>query len=143
MTNILNTIINTKELSIFASAIKITNLDKILSSNCDFTVFAPNNLAFTQLSTVNSSILTQDIWQLTEILNIHIVAGQFGYHELLKMDRHGCHEVMLTTIDSSLLHINLSDGIRIGNSTVLSTDGSATNGVIHVIDRVVMPAVQI
>jgi uncharacterized surface protein with fasciclin (FAS1) repeats len=140
MTNILNTIANIRELSIFAGAIKITSLDQILNSSCEFTVFAPNNLAFAQLSTVNSDILTKDILSLTAMLSMHIIAGKFGYQQLLRMNQDRCHEVILTTIDSSSLHINISDGMKIGNSTVLSTDGSATNGVIHVIDCVVMSA---
>jgi uncharacterized surface protein with fasciclin (FAS1) repeats len=46
MADILNTVFNTRELSIFATAIKITSLDKVLTTDCDFTIFAPNNLAF-------------------------------------------------------------------------------------------------
>jgi uncharacterized surface protein with fasciclin (FAS1) repeats len=139
MSNVLNTIFNTRELSIFATAIKITSLDKILADSCDYTIFAPNNLAFAQLSKVNLHILTDDIWLLTEILSIHMVTGRFGYQDLLKMCKQGDPEVILTAIDSSPLKVNLSDGIKVGKSTVLSTDTSASNGMIHLIDRVMIP----
>ncbi len=142
MTNILNTILNTRELSIFSTAIKITSLDQILDSRCDYTVFAPNNIAFAQLSKVNLDILTKDTVLLTEILNMHIVFGEFGYQDLLKMCAKDEQDIMLTSIDSSQIYINLSDGIRVGNSTVLSTDASSSNGIIHLIDQVMIPKQQ-
>jgi uncharacterized surface protein with fasciclin (FAS1) repeats len=140
MTNIINTIANTRELSIFSNAIQITAIDKTIDDNFNLTVFAPNNVAFAQLSKVNLNILTENMWRLTEILNIHLIPGKFGYQELLKMCKDGEREVTLTSIDSSVIKVNLSDGIRIENSTVLSTDRSARNGIIHLIDQVIMPA---
>ena len=142
MSNILDTIQNTRDLSIFSTAIKITSLDKILDDRCEYTIFAPNNLAFAQLSKVNLNILTEDIWLLTEILSIHMISGKFSYQTLLKMCPQGEREVSLTSIDSSQVSVSLIDGIKIGNSTVLSTDVSASNGIIHLIDRVMMPTSQ-
>jgi uncharacterized surface protein with fasciclin (FAS1) repeats len=139
MANILNTIFNTKELSIFSTAIKVTSLDKILDGKCDFTIFAPTNLAFSQLSKVNLQILTDDIWLLTEIISIHIVPGRLGYPELLKMCKPGDQEVRLTSIDSSQIYINLADGMKIDGATVLSTNTLPSNGIVHTIDRVLMP----
>jgi uncharacterized surface protein with fasciclin (FAS1) repeats len=139
MTNILNTIFRTRELSIFSTAIKATSLDKILDEKCDFTIFAPNNLAFAELSKVNLHILTDDIWLLTEIISIHIVTGRLGYRELLKMCKPGDRKVSLTSIDSSQIQIDLTDGIEIGGATVLSTDTLPCNGIVHTLDRVLMP----
>lgn len=139
MTNILNTIYNTRELSIFSTALKITSIDKILENNCDFTIFVPNNLAFTELSRVNSRILTEEVWRLTEILSIHIIPGRFSYQNLLKMRKSGQQKVMLTAIDSSLIEVSLIDGIVFNNSYTLSTDDSAKNGIIYVVDRVTIP----
>lgn len=139
MANILNTIANKRELSIFANAIHTTSLDKILDESCDFTIFAPNNLAFAQLSRGNSNILTDDIWRLTEMLSLHIIPGKFAYRDLLKMSDRDKQAVVLTAIDSSLITVNLTDGIEVGGSTVLSTETLVSNGIVYLIDRIIIP----
>jgi uncharacterized surface protein with fasciclin (FAS1) repeats len=138
MVNILNTIANTRELSIFANAIHTTSLDKILDESCDFTIFAPNNLAFAQLSRVNLNILTDDIWRLTEMLSIHIIPGKFAYRDLLKMSDGNRQTVALTAIDSSIITVILTDGIKVSGSTVLSAETSVSNGIVYLIDRVII-----
>jgi uncharacterized surface protein with fasciclin (FAS1) repeats len=139
MTNILNTIYNTKELSTFSTALKITNIDKILADNCDFTIFAPDNLAFAELTKVNLKLFTTETRQLIEILSLHIIPGKFNYQSLLKMCKPGQQKTLLTALDSSQVEVNLIDGIRLNNSNVLSTDKSATNGILYLIDRVMLP----
>ncbi len=139
MANILTTIFGTRELSIFSTALKITGFDKILAEQCDFTIFAPNNLAFAQLSKVHLRILTDDLRLLTEIVSLHIVPARLGYRELLKMCKPGDRGVSVTSIDSSQIQIDLTDGIEIGGATVLSTDVTPCNGILHMIDRVLMP----
>jgi uncharacterized surface protein with fasciclin (FAS1) repeats len=138
MANIFNTISNLREISIFINAIKITNLDRVLADSCTLTVFVPNNLAFGQLSPVNLRVLTDDIDRLTKIISAHLIPGKFEYRDLLKMCPADNHEVVVTAINGSSITINLSDGIRIGNSLVSSTDKSASNGIIHFIDRVII-----
>jgi uncharacterized surface protein with fasciclin (FAS1) repeats len=138
MANLLSTIFKTRELSLFSTAIKVTSLDKIIDEKCDFTLFAPNNLAFAQLSKVNLNILTDDIVILKEIISIHIVPGLINYQNLLRMCKVGDREVTLTSIDNSHIHVNLTNGIEIGGATVLSTD-TLPNGIVHIIDRVLMP----
>lgn len=140
MANILSTIFKTRELSIFSTALKVTSLDRILDDRCDFTIFAPNNLAFAQLSKVNLHILTDDILLLTNIISIHIIPSRLGYPELLKMCKPGDREVSLTAIDSSQIYINLTDGIKIDDATVLSTNVTPCNGIIHMLDRVLIPS---
>ncbi|WP_310425240.1 fasciclin domain-containing protein [Chamaesiphon sp. VAR_48_metabat_135_sub] len=140
MANILNTILNARELSIFATSLKVTSLDKILDDSCDFTIFAPNNLAFSQLSRVNLNFLTQDISLLTTVLSLHIIPGKLGYKDLLKKCELGQQIISIVSIDGSTIDIDLSDGIKIGKSTVLSTDASAKNGIVYAIDRVITPA---
>jgi uncharacterized surface protein with fasciclin (FAS1) repeats len=139
MANLLTTIDNTRELSIFSNAIKIAKIDKIIDEKYQFTVFAPNNLAFAQLSKVNLNILTDDLSILTEIVSIHIVPGRMSYHQLLKMCGSENRKVMLSAIDSSQICIDLSDGIEVGGATVLATDMLPSNGIVHIIDRVLMP----
>jgi uncharacterized surface protein with fasciclin (FAS1) repeats len=139
MANLLSTIFKTRELSIFSTAIKVTSLDRILDETSEFTLFAPNNLAFAQLSKVNLNILTDDILLLREIISLHIVPGRINYQNLLRMCKVGDREVTLTSIDNSLIHIDLTNGIEIGGATVLSTDTLPSNGIVHIIDRVLMP----
>ena len=141
MTDILKTISDNRDLSIFSRALKTTSLDKIVAGNCDFTIFAPTDVAFGQLSKVDLGVLTTDIWQLTEVASTHIIPGRFSYQDLLKM----ClsrHKLRLTAIDSSQIQIHLGDSIKFGTAVVLSTDESASNGIIHVVDRVAIPVCQ-
>jgi uncharacterized surface protein with fasciclin (FAS1) repeats len=139
MTNLRTTIYNTREISIFSNTIKVTKIDKIMDDKYQFTVFAPTNLAFAQLSIVNFNILTDDLGILTEIASLHIVPGLMSYHQLLKMCGSGSRQVQLCALDSSQICIDVSDGMKIGGATVLSTDTSPTNGIVHIIDRVLMP----
>ncbi len=139
MANIFNTISNIREISIFINAIKITNLDQVLADSTTLTVFVPSNLAFAQLSPVNLRVLTDDIDRLTRIISAHLIPGKFEYRDLLKMCPTDNRQVVVTAIDGSSITINLSDGIRIGNSWVSSTDKSASNGIIHFIDQVILP----
>lgn len=149
MANIINTILNSKEISIFATAIRATSIDEILNSNCDFTIFAPTDSAFTKLLLVNPHILTDDIFLLTEILSAHIVAGNLTDLSLLQMcNKLDEPKVILTALDSSHIYVDLKDGIvvslsdriSIERARVISVDTSAINGIIHFIDRVMMPA---
>jgi uncharacterized surface protein with fasciclin (FAS1) repeats len=139
MANIFNTISNIREISIFINAIKITNLDRVIADSCTLTIFVPNNLAFAQLSPVNLRVLTDDIGRLKRIISAHIIPGKFEYRDLLKMCPADNREVVVTAIDGSPMTINLNDGVRIGHSLVSSTDKSASNGIIHFIDRVIIP----
>jgi uncharacterized surface protein with fasciclin (FAS1) repeats len=139
MANILKTISNLREISIFINAIKSINLDRVIADSSMITVFVPNNSAFAQLSPVNSQSLTDDIGRLREIISAHLIPGRFEYRDLLKMSPTDNREVVVTAINGSLITINLSDGIRIGNSLVSSTDKSASNGIIHFVDRVIIP----
>jgi uncharacterized surface protein with fasciclin (FAS1) repeats len=82
---------------------------------------------------------SQDVWLLTEILSLHILPGKFEYKDLLKLCQPGQSKASILSIDSSPIEIDLSDGIRVGNSTVLSTDTSMTNGIVHLIDRIITP----
>ena len=142
MTDILKTISDNRDLSIFSRALEITSLDQIVKGNCDFTIFAPTNVAFGQLSKVDLGVLTTDVWQLTEMVSTHIIPGRFSYQDLLNMCPLSQYNLMLTAIDSSQIQINLNDGIRFGTAVVLSTDKSVSNGIIHVVDRVAIPVCQ-
>ncbi len=141
MNSILDTLFNIRELQMFCTAIKIVRLTRTLHSAGPFTVFAPYDRAFTQLSSLKLQQLTADIDLLTKIVTNHIVAGNFACQDLLKMCKRGERGITLTSIDGSPLHIDLDDGIRIGDSTVIATDILAENGIIHAIDRLIIPQI--
>lgn len=139
MKSLLDTVFNIRELQMFSTAIQIVRLTKTLDSGGLFTVFAPYDRAFTQLSSVKLQQLTADIPLLTKMISNHIVAGDFTYQDLLKMCKRGERAISLTSIAGSPLHIDLSDGIRIGDSTAISIDILAENGIVHAIDRFIIP----
>ncbi len=138
MNSIIDTLFNIRELQMFCTAIKIVRLTKTLHSAGPFTVFAPADRAFTQLSSVKLQQLTADIPLLTKIVTNHIVAGDFTYQDLLKLCKKGKSGITLTSIGGSPLYIDLTDGIRIGDSTVIATDIVAENGIVHPIDRLIV-----
>ncbi len=139
MNSILDTVIDIRELGMFATAIKIVRIARTLHSAGPFTVFAPADRAFTQLSSMKLQQLTADLPLLTKIVHNHIVAGDFTYQSLLKMCKEGERGITLRSIDGSPLYIDLADGIRIDKSTVIATDILTENGIIHVVDRLIMP----
>jgi uncharacterized surface protein with fasciclin (FAS1) repeats len=139
MNSILDTVVDLRELGMFCTAIKIVRLARTLHSAGPFTVFAPADRAFTQLSSIKLQQLTADVSLLTKIVHNHIVAGDFTYQDLLKMCKQGERGITLISINGSPLYIDLADGIKIDKSTVIVTDILAENGIIHEIDRLIMP----
>jgi uncharacterized surface protein with fasciclin (FAS1) repeats len=138
MNSVIDTLFNIRELQMFCTAIKIVRLTRTLHSAGPFTVFAPADRAFTQLSSTKLQQLISDVPLLTKIVTNHIVAGDFTYQDLLKMCKRGERGITLTSIDGSPLYIDLGDGIRIGDSTVIATDILAENGIVHPIDRLIV-----
>ena len=114
--------------------IQIIGLNKTLHNGGPFTIFAPRDRAFTQLPKAVMEQLTSNVSLLSEMVNRHIVAGNLTYQDLLKMCKQGEQLIILKSIDGALLHIDLSDGIEIGSSTVITADIHAKNGTIHSID---------
>ncbi len=142
MKSILDTLFNIRELQMFCTAIQIVRLTKTLEHSAGpFTVFAPADRGFMHLSSTKLQQLTSDIPLLIKIVNNHIVSGDFTYQALLKMCKRGERTITLTSIAGSQLYIDLGDGIRIGNSTVIATDILAKNGIVHIVDRLMFPQI--
>lgn len=133
--SIVDITLNTRGFKILSTVVQITDFNKTLNSAGYFTIFAPTDRAFMQLSKINLQHLIEDIPLLTKTLGLHIISGKLKYHDLLKMCKKGEQKVTVKTINGLLLHIDLSDGIIIGNSTVVSTDISVDNIIIHPIDQ--------
>ena len=114
-------------------ALELTGLDEVLSADGDFTVFAPNDAAFAKLPAGTLDALTQDTDALAEILLYHVVAGRLLAADVLVADS-------FKTVDGRSVMVNTENGAQINSSNIIATDISGSNGVIHVIDTVLIPS---
>lgn len=113
------------------TAVQVANLVDALKSPGPFTVFAPNDEAFAKLPPGTITTLVQNVPQLSRILMFHVVSGKFMKADLAKL---GC----VTSLEGSPIKIDCSDGFEVKNATVVAADIEADNGVIHVIDTVIL-----
>jgi len=129
------------------AAVKAADLVNTLNGTGPFTVFAPTNDAFAKLpdGTVETLLKPENKGSLTGILTYHVVAGKFMAADVVKAIQDNDNAFVIETVQGSPLTLSLKDGNVIlidqnGNSsTITATDVKASNGVIHVIDTVVMP----
>ena len=113
------------------TAVQAANLVDALKSPGPFTVFAPNDDAFAKLPPGTITTLVQNIPQLTRVLTFHVVSGKFMKDDLAKLD-------FVTSLEGSPIKIDCSDGFEVKNATVVAADIEADNGVIHVLDTVIL-----
>jgi uncharacterized surface protein with fasciclin (FAS1) repeats len=129
------------------AAVKAADLVTTLQSAGPFTVFAPTNAAFAKLpqGTVETLLKAENKATLAKILTYHVVAGNFNAAAVVKAIKAAKGSLSLTTVSGGILIASLKDGKVIltdengGVATVIVTDLAASNGVIHVIDTVVLP----
>jgi uncharacterized surface protein with fasciclin (FAS1) repeats len=129
------------------AAVKAAGLVETLSSPGPFTVFAPTNDAFAKLpaGTVDTLLKPENKGTLTSVLTYHVVAGKLAAADVIAAIQAGGGKAELTTVQGGTLTGSIVDGKVIltdakgGTSTVTATDLMQSNGVIHVIDTVVMP----
>jgi len=114
------------------TALDAAALTSVLEGEGPFTVFAPTDEAFAALPAGALEGLLADPDQLSKVLTLHVVSG-----EALSTDVVQLSEVM--TLEGSALAIDTTDGVRVGGAKVVTADVGASNGVIHVIDRVILP----
>lgn len=130
------------------AAVKAADLVSTLQGSGPFTVFAPTNAAFNKLpqGTVASLLEPANKASLAGILTYHVVAGSLSAKAMLAAITEGKGKATLTTVAGGKLTATLeNDKVVItdekgGKATVTATDLAATNGVIHVVDTVLMPA---
>ena len=113
------------------AAVTAAELGGTLSSDGPFTVFAPTDDAFAALPEGTVEGLLEDIPALTSILTYHVVAGKVESTDLVNGP--------VTTVNGADVEINLDDGVKVNDSNVIIADVQACNGVIHVIDAVLIP----
>src|SRR5437868_2016973 len=130
------------------AAVKAAKLVDTLASKGRFTVFAPTNAAFAKIdpAKLQSLLKPENRDQLAKILTYHVVAGRLDAATILQQINAGNGQAMLTTVEGSKLTAKLVGQNVVlvdengGMSTVTQTDLMQSNGIIHVIDTVVMPS---
>lgn len=113
------------------TAVQAAGLVETLKSPGPFTVFAPNDDAFAKLPPGTIQTLVQNIPQLTRILTYHVVPGRWTQADLANVK-------VLTSVEGSPIPIYTEDAFEVKNATVLAADIEADNGIIHVLDRVIL-----
>lgn len=123
------------DFSTLVAAVSAAGLVDTLKGDGPFTVFAPNNAAFAALpaGTVESLLEPENKDTLTSILTYHVVAGNVMAADVVNLDS-------ATTVNGKDVHIRVKDGeVYVNKSKVIATDIVGSNGVIHVIDSVLLP----
>ena len=137
MSTILQIVNADRNLSTLIKGVKATDLEELLNGVGPFTIFAPVNLAFSRLSPDNSFeelIRDGNKTRLSDILTYHVIAGK----KMLRDFRNG---QKLKTINGKDLDITVTDGeVSINGARILSKDRQGSNGIIHSVDAVNMPA---
>lgn len=124
---------NSGSFDTLVSAVKAADLVEVLSGEGPFTVFAPTDEAFARIPKEELDALLADKEKLTAVLTYHVVPGKVTASEVVKLDSARTVQGQSLTIRSN------GKGLQVAGANVVQADVPATNGVIHVIDRVVMP----
>ena len=132
MANIVETAIGAGSFKTLVEAVKAANLVDALSSPGPLTVFAPTDEAFAKLPAGTVEGLLKDIPKLKSVLTYHVVPGKVMSGDISKMQS-------ARTVQGQSVSIDISDGVKVDNAKVVKADVEADNGVIHVIDSVIMP----
>ncbi|MEA5603285.1 fasciclin domain-containing protein [Nostoc sp. UHCC 0252] len=134
MADLLETALSAGNFNTLVKAAKAANLLEILKSPGSFTVFAPTDEAFANLPEGTLDSLLKDIPKLQKVVAYHVASGDVRSDDLLQINE-------AETLEGSIVGIESADGkIKVNNANILKTDILADNGVIHVIDAVLMPA---
>jgi uncharacterized surface protein with fasciclin (FAS1) repeats len=146
--NIVENAMNSADHTTLVAAVKAAGLVETLQGRGPFTVFAPTNAAFDKLpaGTVETLVRPENKATLTKILTYHVVAGRFDSKRLTQLIKKGGGQATLKTVSGGTLtaRMNGMNGIALtdekgGTANVTIADVYQSNGVIHVIDTVVMP----
>ena len=124
---------STEGFSTLVAALSAAGLVETLQGEGPFTVFAPNDEAFAALPAglLEKLLLPENIAVLTSILTYHVVAGKVMSTDVTTGDA--------ATVEGSTLALDTMSGVMVNDATVIAADVEASNGVIHVIDKVLVP----
>jgi uncharacterized surface protein with fasciclin (FAS1) repeats len=145
--DVVDVAISSKDHTTLVAAVKAADLVTTLKSKGPFTVFAPSNSAFDKLpkGTVENLLKPESKGALVKLLTYHVVAGNLKASDVLAAIKAGKGKAVVKTVQGENLTASLENGKVIltdekgGKAVVTATDLTASNGVVHVIDSVVMP----
>jgi len=134
--DIIDTAVGAGQFKTLAAALEAAGLIDALKGVGPFTVFAPTDDAFAKLpaGTVESLLQPENKEKLKAILLCHVVPGSVKANKVLKLNGQS-----IKTLEGRSVKIQTSSGVRVNDATVVKTDVNASNGVIHVIDSVLIP----
>jgi uncharacterized surface protein with fasciclin (FAS1) repeats len=113
-------------------ALQAADLVETLQGPGPFTVFAPTDEAFAKVPAADLEALLADKEKLRAVLTYHVVSGKVMAADVVKLDS-------AKTVQGGAVQIDASDGVRVDGAKVVTADVPASNGVIHVIDTVILP----
>lgn len=130
--DIVDTAVGAGSFKTLAAALKAAGLVDTLKGDGPFTVFAPNDEAFAKLPAGTLEALLKDKEKLTAILTYHVVPGKVMAADVVKVKS-------AKTVQGQSVAVDATDGVKIDDAKVLKADIDCSNGVIHVIDTVLLP----
>lgn len=131
--DIVDTAAGNSDFETLVAAVQAADLVETLKGEGPFTVFAPTNEAFAELgTTVDELLLPENKDKLTAVLTYHVVPGKVMSSDLQD-------DMMAATVQGSEVTIDLDNGPMVGQANIVTPDIEADNGVIHVIDQVLVP----
>ena len=135
MKDIVDTAVGAGSFKTLVTAVQAAGLADTLKGPGPFTVFAPTDEAFAKLPAGTLDAVLKDKAKLTAILTYHVVSGK-----VMAKDVAGMNGKSAKTVQGGELKIDTARHVRVGTATVAKTDIECSNGVIHVIDSVLLPA---
>lgn len=132
MKSIVETVISAGNFRILINAIQEAGLKDILSFEGPYTIFAPNDDAFSKLPDGLLNKILQDKEKLTEILTYHVMSNKILSKQVSNLKK-------AKTANGKEISINTKNGVKINEANLIKADIKCKNGVIHVIDKVLLP----
>ena len=132
MKNLIQTVIDTGNFKTLIRVLRETELVDVLSIEGPFTIFAPTDQAFAKLPKGTIEKLVKNKEKLTYILTYHVILNKIMEFQVVNMKK-------TNTVNGKELTINTKKGLKVDKSNVIKTDIICTNGIIHVIDQVLIP----
>jgi transforming growth factor-beta-induced protein len=133
--DIVDTAVSSGQFETLATALTAADLVETLKGDGPFTVFAPTDAAFAKLpaGTVDNLLKAENVDQLTAVLTYHVVAGAVTADQVVTLSE-------APTVNGQMVEITVTEaGVMVDGANVVVTDIIASNGVIHVIDSVILP----